>query len=83
MNKITSDKFLKILLEEGPDSTCIEANITLPLFIDRFTDDCRNGMTGDYLGLGEDIFTKISDLCYLHLQLQKLVRIEERMVQEL
>jgi hypothetical protein len=35
------------------------------------------------MGLGADIFAKITDLCYLQLNLQKLVRVEERIVQEL
>jgi len=43
-------------LNEGPDSTFLEANISLPLFIDRFTKDYEKGLIGDYIGLGEDIF---------------------------
>jgi hypothetical protein len=45
----------------------VEADVTIPLFMYRYRQDCLLQRNPDYLGLGIDIFSKITDLCTLNL----------------
>lgn len=75
--------FELLLQTSNPDLPDIETSITLPLFMHRYTHDQTRGFIGDYLGLGADIFAKISDLCYLQLELQSRIKKEEAILQQL
>ena len=46
-----------------------EAYVTMPLFIRKYTVDHQRNFNKDYLGIGPDIFAKISDLCFLKLEM--------------
>lgn len=54
-----------MLYKADPDLPQLEANITIPVFCQRYQNDVVKGFVNDYLGIGADIFAKISDLCYL------------------